>query len=104
MKLLTPSQVAELLHMSRRKVLELDIPKVRVGHGRGKILFDEDDVKEYLRSRTEYPAIKGERDANRVQKKPKEMGLSVLPSRQLLEAIRLGHPRGGEKRGGRAPH
>src|SRR5215471_20906463 len=98
--LLTPAQVAELLHLSRRKVLSLDIPKVRVGDGRGKILFNEDDVKNYLRERTEYPVIKGGLDADRVSKGQKKMGLSVLPSREVLEAIRLGHGAGGEKRGG----
>ena len=102
--LLTPAQVAELLHLSRRKVLSLDIPKVRVGDGRGKILFNEDDVKNYLRERTEYPAIKGGSDADRVPQKSKKVGLSVLPSREVLEAIRLGHGNGGEKRGGGTPH
>lgn len=58
-QLLTPAQVAELLHLSRRKVLSLDIPKVRVGDGRGKILFNEDDVRDYLRAKTEFPVIKG---------------------------------------------
>ena len=102
--LLTPAQVAELLHLSRRKVLSLDIPKVRVGEGRGKILFNEDDVQDYLKSRTEYPSIKGENDANRVSRGQKKMGLSVLPSREVLEAIRLGYGAGGEKRGGGTPH
>ena len=59
--LLTPAQVADLLHLSRRKVLSLDLPKVRVGDGRGKILFSEDDVRDYLRSRTEYPVTKEQR-------------------------------------------
>jgi len=102
--LLTPAQVAELLHLSRRKVLSLDIPKVRIGEGRGKILFNEDDVKDYLKSRTEYPVIKGEKDANRIQERPKKMGLQVLPSREVLEAIRLGYGAGGEKRGSGTPH
>ena len=103
-KCLTPEQVAELLHISRRKVLSLDIPKVRVGSGRGKIRFNEDDVRDYLRSHTEYPVTKGERNANGVQKRPGKVGLQVLPSRETLEKIRLGHGAGGEKRGGGAPH
>src|SRR5258707_3083709 len=37
-----------------------------------------------------YPVTKGDGNANRVQKRPKKMGLSVLPSREELEAIRLG--------------
>jgi hypothetical protein len=34
-----------------------------VGEGRGKILFNEDDVSDYLRRRTEYPVIKGDTNA-----------------------------------------
>ena len=87
--LLTPDQLADILHLSRRKVLSLEIPKIRVGNGRGKVLFEEDHVSEYLKSRTEYPTSKGGHNVNGVQKKPKKMGVSVLPSRQDLEAIRL---------------
>ena len=98
--LLTPTQVADLLHLSRRKVLSLDLPKVRVGDGRGKILFSEDDVRDYLRSRTEYPVTREQGHADRVPKKSQKMGLSVLPSREVLEAIRLGYSRGRQERGG----
>src|SRR5262249_5572763 len=103
--LLTPDQVANILHLSRRKVLSLDTPKIRVGSGRGKVLFKEDDVSEYLNSRTEYPVSKGEYNhVDGVQKKQKKVGISVLPSREVLEAIRLGQPGRSEKRGGGAPH
>ena len=84
------AEVAEIVRLSERKVLTLPIPKVRVGKGRGKVLYKEADVEEYLKSRTEYPVLKGEHSDNRVQKKPKKMGISLLPSRQVLEAIRLG--------------
>jgi hypothetical protein len=39
--LLTPAQVGEVLHLKRRAVLALDLPRVRVGAGRGKILFKQ---------------------------------------------------------------
>ena len=69
--LLTPDHVADILHLSRRKVLELPVPKIRIGDGRGKILFKEEDVLDYLRSRTEYPEQKGANHVSGVSKKPK---------------------------------
>ena len=102
--LLTPDHVADILHLSRRKVLELPVPKIRIGDGRGKILFKEEDVLDYLRSRTEYPEQKGANHVSGVSKKPKKMGLQVLPSQSHLEAIRVGHTRGGQERGGGGPH
>src|SRR5215813_5159061 len=98
--LLTPDQVAGILHLSRRKVLCLEIPKIRVGDGRGKVLFEEDHVSEYLKSRTEYPTSKGGHNVNGVQKKPTKIGVSILPSRQVLEEIRLQHSGGSQERRG----
>jgi hypothetical protein len=101
--LLTPDQVADLIHLSRRRVLELPLSRVRVGNRRGKILFNEEDVRDYLRSKTEYPAQKGvDRDVGGIQKRTKKVGLQVLPSRADLEAIRMGYARGSEKRRGSA--
>jgi excisionase family DNA binding protein len=72
--LLTPDQVAAILRLSRRKILSLEIPKVRVGNGRGKVLFNEDDVNEYLRSRTEYPVITGGAMSTEYRKNRKRWG------------------------------
>jgi len=102
--LLTPGQVAELLHISRRKVLELPVPRVRVGEGRGKILFHESDVLEYVKSKTEHPVDKGDGHASRIQKKSKKMGLSVLPSREHLQKLRLSYQGGRETSGGGEAH
>ena len=74
---LTKAEVAEIVRLSERKVLTLPIPKVRVGKGRGKIVYNEADVEEYLKSRTEYLVLKGEHSD--VQKKPKKMGILLLP-------------------------
>src|SRR5437867_6029439 len=101
-QLLTPAQVAEIFHLSRRTVLSLKIPRARVGEGRGKILFHEDDVREYLRLCTEYPVEKGASDAGRVQKKSKTVGLSVLPSRKHLQKLRLSYQGGSDTSGGGA--
>jgi hypothetical protein len=102
--LLTPAQVAELLHLSRRKVLELPLPKVRIGEGRGKILFNELDVLEYVKSKTEYPVEKGDDDARRVQKKSEAVGLQVLPSREHLQKLRISYQGGGDTGGGGTAH
>lgn len=103
--LLTPDQVANVLHLSRRKVLTLHLPKVRVGNGRGKILYNEDDVSEYVKTRTEYPLVKGvDYDATRIQRRSKKMGLQGLPSRSCLQKIRMGHEGGGDTSGSGVPH
>src|SRR3990167_7366533 len=98
--LLTPDQVAGLLHVSRRSVLTLDIPRVRVGRGRGKVLFREEDVEHYVRSRIEHTEEKGVGHGSRISQGQKKVGLSGLPSREMIQKIRLGYqagsPGGGE--------
>src|ERR1044071_9564101 len=99
--LLTPEEVGQRLHLKKRAVLALDLPRVRVGAGRGKILFREDDVELYIRAHVEH---KGESHAGRVQKRQKALGLSGLPSRDQLQKIRLAHQGGGETGGSGVPH
>jgi hypothetical protein len=103
-QLLTPDQVAAILHLSRRKVLELPVPKVRVGDGRGKILYSESDILEYVKNKTEYPAAKGNNHAGRVQKKQKAVGLQILPSREHLQKLRISYQGGGDTGRGRTAH
>ena len=55
--LLTAEQVGEWLHLKRRAVLALDIPRVRIGRGQGKILFRQEDVELYIRSHVEMKEI-----------------------------------------------
>lgn len=76
--LLTVEQMGEVLHLKKRAVLNLDIPRVRVGAGRGKVLFREDDVERYMCSHVEE---NGSSHSDRVQKKSKALGLPGLPSR-----------------------
>jgi len=95
--LLTPDQVGAVLHLKKRAVLALDdLPRVRVGAGRGKILFRQDDVELYIRSHLEH---KRENHADRIPKKSQKVGLSGLPSRAQLQALRMGH-QGGSETGG----
>src|SRR5689334_9650852 len=90
--LLTPEEVGARLRLKRKAVLALDIPRVRVGAGRGKILFREDDVEIYIRSHVEH---KGGSHGGSVQKKSKAVGLQGLPSRDHLQKIRMAHQTGG---------
>ncbi len=92
--LLTPDQVAELLHRKPRSVLALDIPKVRIGKGKGTLLFREEDVEAYVRSRVEYSEAREVKHGGRVQKGQKKVGVQGLPSRAQLQAVRLGHQDG----------
>jgi hypothetical protein len=86
--LLTAEEVGKLLHLKRRAVLALDIPRVRVGAGRGKVLFKVEDVERYIRSHTEEREINNGR---RVQKRAKAVGVQGLPSWDQLLIIRLGY-------------
>ena len=84
--LLTPDQVGEVLHLKKRAVLALDIPRVRAG--RGKVLIREEDVELYIRSHVEQ---KGAGRADRISKRSKEVALQGLPSRHQLQALRMGY-------------
>ena len=101
--LLTPQQVGDILHLKPRSVMALDIPRVRVGRTKRKVLFREEDVDQYVRSRLEYLEKGGKDHGRRIQKEQRKVGLQVLPSRAQLQAIRLGHQDGGKK-GGAGPH
>ena len=101
-KLLTPQQVGDILHLKPRSVMALDIPRVRVGRSKRKILFREEDVEIYIRSQVEYTE-RGKSNGRRIQKEQRKVGLQVLPSRAQLQAIRLGYQDGGKK-GGAGPH
>jgi len=101
---LTPDEVGALFHLKRRTVLELPIPKVRVGKGRGKFIFKKPDVLQYLENNTEYPPEKGANDGGRIQKKQKAVRLQGLPNRDHLQKIRLANQSGGQTGGSGVPH
>src|SRR5215470_8865344 len=95
MPLLTAKQVAARLQLkSERTVAKLGIHPVRVGCGRGVIRYRPEDIEAYIQNRVEQPA---ERKAhvNRVSKRPQEMGIPGLPSREQIRQIRLGYQNGG---------
>ena len=68
-RLLSTSDVAKLLKVSRSLIYELvqkgNIPSYRVGNGRGAVRISEEDVAEFLRSK------RNERVEDSVNKKAK---------------------------------
>ena len=97
--LLTPEQVGALLHLKKRVVLALDIPRVRVG-GK-KILFREEDIELYIRANVEH---RGASNGDRIQKRQKALGLQGLPSWDQLQKIRLANQGGSETGGSGVPN
>src|SRR5262245_66331130 len=87
--LLTAEQVAELLHIRPRSVRGLGIPAVRVGRGRGVLRYREQDVESYVSLRVEYQGLGGNH-GRRIPKRARQVGLSVLPSRERSEERRVG--------------
>jgi hypothetical protein len=104
-KLLTAAQVAEALQIKESTVPTLRIPTVRVGSGKGLIRYKEEDVEAYVASRTRYAATyeEGHNGNHQKKKKPGQLGLSVLPSKQLLQKIRLQNSGGGQGSGDPIP-
>src|SRR5215510_2759036 len=100
--LLTAEQVAELLQIRPRSVRGLGIPAVRIGRGRGVLRYREQDVESYVSLRVEYQGI-GENHGRRVPKRAGQVGLSVLPSREVLQKIRMGNQGGSQKGGAGSP-
>ena len=104
-KLLTAAQVAEALQIKESTVPTLGIPTVRVGSGKGLIRYKEEDVEAYIALRTRYSASydEGVNNGSREKKKKRQLGLSVLPSRDTLRKIRMGNTGGGQGSGNPVP-
>ena len=100
--LLTAKQVAECLQIKPRAVRDLGIPAVRIGKGRGVLRYREEDIEAYVNLRVEYQGI-GESNERRIQRRSGQVGLSLLPSRRMLQAVRLGHKDGSENGGTGSP-
>jgi hypothetical protein len=98
--LLTAGQVATQLQVPPRAVRALGIPLVRIGKGKGQIRYRQEDVDAYINLRIEYARVEGEARANRTERRPPKVGLSVLPSRETLQKIRMGYG-GGSGQGGK---
>jgi excisionase family DNA binding protein len=93
--LLTPEEAANLLKVSERTLRRLKLPRVKLGK---QYRYRPVDVEGFINLNLEYPEI-GRPNISRIQKRSKAVGLSVLPSRAMLQQIRLGH-QNGSKTGG----
>jgi hypothetical protein len=65
------------------------LKKTRIGNGRGKIVYREEDVKEYIDSKVE----RGEviESAGQQKERYRKMGVPSLLPWQELQKTRLGH-------------
>jgi excisionase family DNA binding protein len=93
--LLTPQEAAKLLKVSERTLRRLKLPRVKLGK---QYRYRPADIDGFINLHLEYPEIGGH-NVSRIQRKPKKVGLQVLPSRAMLQAIRLGQQNGGETGG-----
>src|SRR5262245_62236647 len=98
MKLWTAKEVADELAVKESTVPRLGLPVVRIGRGRGLLRYRREDVEAYVARRTEYASHKGAENV-REKKKRRIVGLSVLPSRELLQKVRLSNSGGRQGSG-----
>src|SRR4030095_4214452 len=83
--LLTRKEAAAKLRISEKTLGKLDLPFVRMG---GKVLYRDEDLECYVRSQLKYHE-EGVNHASRIPKGHQKVGLSGLPSRKTLQALRL---------------
>src|SRR5262249_8315350 len=93
--LLTAKEVAAQLKIKPRTVRSLGLPCVVVGR---LIRYRQEDVDSWIASHTEY---RGQVNGSREKTKGRIVGLSVYPTRALLQRIR--HGNAGGSQGGRDP-
>ena len=98
MKLWTAKEVADELAVKESTVARLGLPVVRIGHGKGLLRYRKEDIEAYVARRTEYVSHKGTENV-REKKKRRLVGLSVLPSRELLQKVRLSNAGGRQGSG-----
>jgi excisionase family DNA binding protein len=91
--LLSPKEVAAMLCVSERTLRRLKLPRVKFGK---QYKYRPTDVEAYINLHLEYPAVGEAHHVSRVQKKSQQVGLQILPSREMLHAIRLGNKNGGQ--------
>jgi hypothetical protein len=86
--LLTRKEAAAKLRISEKTLASLPLPFVRMGRGRGKVLYRNEDLETYIRSKLRWHE-EGSNHGDRVSKGHEKVGLSGLPSRETLQKIRL---------------
>ena len=98
MKLWTAKEVADELAVKESTVLRLGLPVVRIGQGKGLLRYRREDVEAYVARRVEYVSHKGAENAGK-KKAKRILGLSLLPSRELLQKVRLSNSGGRQGSG-----
>ena len=101
MNLLTPQEAAAMLKVSERTLRRLKLPLVKLGK---QYRYRPADVEGFINLHLEYPVIEGAHHVSRVQKKSQQVGLSVLPTREMLLKIRLGNQNGSQSSGTGSPN
>ena len=94
-ELLTAEEVSCLLKVIKPKqVRGLGLPIVRIGKGRGRVLYRKIDVDAYIRSRVEYeetPIRREHHAKHRAKSGYREMGIPDLISWEQIQQARMGH-------------
>ena len=92
MILLTPQQVADQLVLSQRTVKRLRIPVVRVGLGKGKLRYRQEDIDAYVRSRLEF-AQEGtaKKNGRRISQGKREVGIPKVLGWKTLRELPVGN-------------
>src|SRR5262245_21614691 len=99
LKLLIAKEVAEQLQIKERTVERLGLPVVRVGAGRGVKRYRQEDVDAYINRRIQYEVSDGKekkKARNLLPRGQAALGISGLPTRAQLQAIRMGNTGRGE--------
>jgi excisionase family DNA binding protein len=90
--LLTPQEAANVLTVSERTLRRLKLSRVKLGK---QYRYRQADIDGFINLHLEYPET-GRPNISRVQRGSKKVGLQVLPSRAMLQKIRLGYQNGGQ--------
>ena len=91
--LMTKEEVAEVLRLKPSMVHRIGLIKIRIGNGRGKIVYRKQDVIEYVNSKVEREEVM--KGAGQQKERYRKMGVSSLPSWKELQKARLGQSGGG---------
>ena len=94
-ELLTADEVSrQLKAIKPKQVRGLGLPIVRIGKGRGRVLYRQKDVDAYIRSRIEYEETPIRREHNakyRAKTGHREMGIPEIVSWDQIQQARLGY-------------
>ena len=92
--LLTKEEVAKVLRCKPSMVPRLNgLRKTRIGNGRGKIFYRQQDVIDYINSKVEREEVM--QSASEPKERYRKMGVPSLVSWEELQKARVGYAGGG---------